>query len=300
MVVFSSDQFRFTLPVWHRFPLEKYERLRQRVVREGIVRPDEVVTPQAATDEQLSFAHEISYLRAVQEGTLSEAEVREIGFPWSVELVERSRRSCGGTIEACRVAVERGIAVNLAGGTHHARSSKGAGYCIFNDAVVAARTMQRQGLVGRVLVVDCDVHQGDGTASICEGDDSIYTYSIHAARNYPLRKVSGDLDVALEDGTGDAAYLAALTESLDRAIREARADLVVYLAGADPFEHDRLGRLKLTKSGLIERDRLVFERCRSLGMPIAVAMAGGYAQDIEDTIEIQANTVRLASLFARS
>ena len=299
MKVFASDQFGLPLPSWHTFPLAKYAMLRRRVVEGGLVAADDVVTPRAATDEELLRVHDADYLRRVVEGALSADEVRGIGLPWSPELVERSRRSCGATIEACRAAVAEGIAVNLAGGTHHAHASHGAGYCVFNDAAVAARALQAEGLARRVVVLDCDVHQGDGTASIFDGDPSVFTFSIHGDRNYPEDKPPGDLDVAMADGAGDDDYLDALDRGARLALARAGADLAIYLAGADPFEGDRLGRLKVSKAGLAVRDRLVFGLCRAAGLPVAVAMAGGYARDIGDTVDIQFQTVREAVAMAR-
>jgi acetoin utilization deacetylase AcuC-like enzyme len=234
------------------------------------------------------------------EGDLSEAEVREIGFPWSPGLVERSRRSSGATIEACRAALSgpARIGVNLAGGTHHASAGKGAGYCMFNDSAVAARAMRAEGRADRVMVVDCDVHHGDGTASIFAGDESVFTFSIHGARNYPLRKPPSDLDVPLPDGVGDEEYLGALAAGLDEALGRFRPDLAIYLAGADPFEGDALGRLKVTKAGLEARDRMVLGRLRGEGLPVAVSMAGGYSKLVEDIVEIHATTVAVARELA--
>lgn len=294
MNVYYTDHFVLPLPDWHRFPMAKYARLRARVVEAGLVAPGALIVPEAATDEQILRAHDAGYLRRVVEGTLDDTEVRDLGFPWSPGLVERSRRSSGATVAACRAALRDGAAVNLAGGTHHAFRDRCGGYCVFNDAAIAARAVQAEGLARRVAVIDADVHQGDGTASILAGDPTVFTFSIHGANNYPLRKQASDLDVELADGADDAAYLQALERGLDVAIGRARADLAIYLAGADPFVGDRLGRLALTKAGLAERDRLVFGRCRAAGIPVAVAMAGGYARDVQDTIDIHFETVRQA------
>jgi acetoin utilization deacetylase AcuC-like enzyme len=210
-------------------------------------------------------------------------------------MVERSRRSAGATVEACRAALGGGLGVNLAGGTHHAFADHGAGYCVFNDSAVAARAMQAEGRARRVAVIDCDVHQGDGTAAILRGDDTVFTFSIHGAGNFPFRKQRSDLDLELPDGTGDDAYLDALEAGVRQALEAARPDLAIYLAGADPYFDDRLGRLALTKGGLAERDRVVFHYTRRAGLPLAISMAGGYARRIEDTVDIHFQTVSAAS-----
>jgi acetoin utilization deacetylase AcuC-like enzyme len=295
MKVFSTDQFVLPLPAGHRFPMPKYALLRQRVAASGLVAPADLRGPHPATDEEILRVHDAGYLRRVQHGGLTAAEVRRIGFPWSPALVERSRRSSGATIEACRVALGEGVAVNLAGGTHHAFRDHGEGYCVFNDSAIAARAMQAEGRARRVVVLDCDVHQGNGTAVIFRDDPTVFTFSIHGARNFPLRKEQSDLDVELEDGTGDAAFLERLEAGVRRALAQARADLAVYLAGADPFAGDRLGRLAVSKDGLARRDRLVLGLCRSAGIPVAVTMAGGYAADVADTVDIHFQTVRIAA-----
>lgn len=295
MRVWYTDQFVLPLPDGHRFPMSKYARLRERVVASSLIAPGDLCVPHAATDEELLRAHTPDYVRRVQEGRLTEAELRRIGFPWTPEMVERSRRSSGATIEACRAALADGRAVNLAGGTHHAFADAGEGFCVFNDSAVAARAMQAEGQVRRVVVLDCDVHQGNGTAAILRGDPTVFTFSIHGARNFPLRKEESDLDVALPDGTGDADYLAALESGLRRALDRSQPDLAIYLAGADPFAGDRFGRMALTKAGLAARDRLVFEVCRAASLPVAVTMAGGYARDVADVVDIHFETVRLAA-----
>ncbi len=291
MKAFSCDRFKVPLPGWHRFPMIKYARLRDRVETSGLVKADDLLIPQAATDEELLLAHDAEYVKKVVSGTLSQDEIRVLGFPWTGSLVERSRRSVGATIEACRLAFDDGIAVNLAGGTHHAYRDHGAGFCVFNDSAVAARVIQEEGKAQRVVIVDCDVHQGDGTASIFAEDPTVFTFSIHGALNYPLQKQSSDLDVELEDGAQDDAYLEALERGVKLAIERAKADLAIYLAGADPFIYDQLGRLRVTKLGLAARDRLVLGVCRAAGLPIAVTMAGGYAEDVNDTVDIHYQTV---------
>lgn len=280
--------------------MAKYARLHERVAAMAPALGIRLEEPPAASDDDLLRAHEPGYVRAMAEGSADATMMRRIGFPWSAAMVERSRRSSGGTIMALRAALGgEGVAVNLAGGTHHAGPARGGGYCVFNDAAVAARHVQAHGLARRVLVVDLDVHQGNGTAEICAGDESIFTFSMHAARNYPAVKPCSDLDVALPDGTGDAAYLDALAVHLPQAIGRARADAVVYLAGADPFQGDRLGYLALSKPGLAERDRQVLDACRRHGLPVAVCMAGGYAPDVEDIVDIHEATVRQAAAHWR-
>lgn len=280
--------------------MDKYGRLRQRVAAEL---PELVLeVPEPASDEDLVRAHDPAYVERVVRGELDRQDQRRIGFPWSPELVERSRRSVGGTIAACEAALDgavdpvpgRRVAVNLAGGTHHAFADRGGGFCVFNDAAVAARRLRALGRVSRVLVVDLDVHQGDGTASIFEHDPTVFTLSLHGRRNYPFRKQRSDLDVELEDGTDDATYLGLLDTALDRAFGVSGADLVIYLAGADPYVGDRLGRLGLSKEGLASRDRAVLDRCRAEGLPVAVVMAGGYAEAIDDIVDIHFRTVCLA------
>ena len=299
MHTFYSDHLTFPLPRGHRFPVSKWSLLRQRIVAEGTVAPEHLHASPPATDAQLLLAHSHNYVARVAGGQLSEREVRRIGLPWSPQLVERARRSTGGTIAACRAALRDGIAVNLAGGTHHASRDQGQGYCVFNDSIVAIRVMQAEGLIRRAVVIDCDVHQGNGTASLAAGDPSIYTFSIHCESNFPLHKTPGDLDIDLPDGTGDEAYLQALEEGLDRSLQEADACLAIYLAGADPWHGDRLGRLALTKEGLARRDRLVLTRCRRQDLPAAIVMAGGYGP-VDDTASIHLETVRIAAQLAKT
>ncbi len=295
MNIFYSDTFVLPLPQGHRFPMQKYAMLRERVEHANLVRPDNLRLPPAATDQELLRAHTAGYLQRTQAGMLTPAEIRRIGFPWSPGMVERSRRSSGATIEACRAALTDGVAVNLAGGTHHACSDHGEGFCVFNDSAVAARAMQAEGRAARIVIVDCDVHQGNGTAEITHGDPTIFTLSLHGEKNFPFRKAPGDLDIGLDDATDDDTYLFMLERGLHHAIERARPDLAIYLAGADPFHDDKLGRLALTKAGLAKRDRLVFETLREAGIPFAIVMAGGYARDIADTVDIHFQTVQRAA-----
>ena len=301
MKAYYCHHFVLPLPAGHRFPMAKYARLHERVAAMAPALGIELVEPAAASEADLLRVHAQGYVRAMLEGGADPGLMRRIGFPWSPAMVERSRRSSGGTIGALRAALAGdGVAANLAGGTHHAGHARGGGYCVFNDAVIAARHAQAHGLLRRVLVVDLDVHQGDGTAELCAADPSLFTFSMHSARNYPAVKPASDLDVPLPDGTGDADYLDALATHLPLAIARARADAVVYLAGADPYAGDRLGHLSLSKAGLAERDRQVFAACRAQGLPVAVCMAGGYAPEVEDIVDIHAATVRLAAGFANA
>jgi acetoin utilization deacetylase AcuC-like enzyme len=300
MKAFYCHHFVLPLPDGHAFPMAKYARLHERIAAAAPGLGITLHEPAAAGDDDLARAHDPAYVAAMSAGNVEPAAMRRIGFPWSAAMVERSRRSSGGTIAALRGALAGdGVAVNLAGGTHHAGRARGGGYCVFNDAVVAARHVQHHGLARRVLVVDLDVHHGDGTAELCAGDPTLFAFSMHSARAYPALKPASDLDVALPDGTGDAAYLDALAAHLPEAVARARPDAVVYLAGADPYVGDRLGPLALTKPGLAERDRQVFDACRRHGLPVAVCMAGGYAPAVDDIVDIHEATVRLAAAHWR-
>jgi acetoin utilization deacetylase AcuC-like enzyme len=290
---FYSDHFVLPLPAGHRFPMEKYRLLRESAAAAHPCMVFEEAP--AASDGVLALAHHPAYIRAVKSGELSALQQRQIGFPWSEQMVERSRRSAGATIAACRAALIDGVAVNLAGGTHHAYADHGAGFCIFNDAAIAARLMQAERRVSRVAVVDLDVHQGNGTASILALDDTVVTLSVHGAPNYPFEKVASDLDVALPDGTGDAVYLAALEQALAAMFSRFTPQLIIYLAGADPHEGDRLGRLKLSMAGLAARDRMVLGAAAQRGLPVAVAMAGGYGRNIADTVAVHLQTITMAA-----
>ena len=295
MKIYHSDQFLFPLPEGHRFPLKKYALLRAAIVDADLIPPGELIVPEPVSDEEILRVHSEEYLYRVVDGQLSAREIRRIGLPWSPELVARARRSAGGPVAACRAALLDGLAINLAGGTHHAFRDWGQGYCLFNDAIIAIRAMQAEGRVQRAVVLDCDVHQGNGTAALAQDDPSIFTFSIHNEQNFPLRKEHSDLDIGLADGTGDESYLAALVEGVPRALALAEADLALYLAGADAYEGDLLGRLALTKAGLAARNRLVLSLCREAGLPVAVLMAGGYGRRVADTVAIHLETVRAAA-----
>ena len=272
--------------------MAKYSGLRTRLLDDGIVPVSSLFEAPQVSWEDLRLVHTAAYLEAIEAGTLPRDAQRRIGFPWSPQMVERARRSVGATIAAARSAIEEGCGANLAGGTHHAFADRGEGYCVFNDVAVATRVLQRDETAHRVAIVDCDVHQGNGTAAIFAGDPNVFTFSIHGAKNYPFRKEASDLDVELDDGTGDELYLARLTHSLDDVVLKQQPDVVFYLAGADPYEGDRLGRLKLTINGLRRRDELVLGRCRAAGLPVVVTMSGGYARDVSDIVTIHANTIR--------
>ena len=295
LTVWSSSRYTFPLPDGHRFPVAKYAMLRDAVIAQGIVRVDHVLDPPRVSDEALMLVHTPEYVRRFREGALDAAELRRLGFPWSPGLVERSYRAVGGTVAATRHALEHGLAMNLAGGTHHAFPDHGEGFCVFNDVAVAVRLLRRGGLVRRVAVVDLDVHQGNGTHAIFAGDPDVHTFSMHGGRNYPFHKVAGTLDVELPDGTGDDVYLEQLCGALPRVLAASSPDLVVYIAGADPHEGDRLGRLALTFDGLARRDAFVLDSCREVGIPVAIAIGGGYGRRIEDTVAAHAQTARIAA-----
>jgi acetoin utilization deacetylase AcuC-like enzyme len=288
---YYCDHFVLPLPERHRFPMEKYRMLREAVALHSLV---ELEVPEAASQVDLERVHTADYLSNVISGTLSRDEIRRIGFPWSPELVERSRRSVGGTLAASRAALTDGVSVNLAGGTHHAFAGHGEGFCVFNDVAVAVRAHQVSGAAARFAVLDLDVHQGNGTASIFSGDDTVFTLSVHGENNFPFRKERSDLDIELPDASGDDRYLDAVERGLKGALSQGPA-LAFYIAGADPYEHDRLGRLAVTKEGLAARDRMVLDQCDSAGAAVAIVMSGGYASEIQDTVEIHEETVRAAA-----
>jgi len=309
---FYADHFVLPLPAGHRFPMPKYKLLRERLV--GELPEVRLGQAPAASDGELALVHTPAYIEAIAQGTLPAPAQREIGFPWSPAMAERARRSAGATLMAARMALglapgarPEGIAANLAGGTHHAYAGKGGGFCVFNDSAVAARLMQaewarRHRQVRRplqVAVIDLDVHQGNGTASIFAGDASVFTLSLHGEKNFPFRKEASDLDVELPDGCLDAPYLQALEHALDELDRRFEPGLVLFLAGADPYEGDRLGRLSLSFDGLEARDRRVFDWAWQRRIPLAFSMAGGYGNNIDDTVQVQVNTYRVALEYWR-
>ena len=269
--------------------------LREQVLAAGIVSRDELHDPPRVSRDDLLLAHDADWVDRFTAGELTPAEVRRLGFPWSPALVERSYRAVGGTCAAAAAALEHGMAGNLAGGTHHAFAGHGEGFCVFNDVAVAVHRLLRDGRIARATIVDLDVHQGNGTHAIFAGDERVFTFSMHGERNYPFARVPGSLDIELPDGTGDDDYLDALAAALPRALASSRPDLVVYLAGADPHERDRLGRLRLTADGLARRDSYVLESCREVGIPVAITIAGGYGADIAETVAIHVRTMRIAA-----
>jgi acetoin utilization deacetylase AcuC-like enzyme len=295
----THDRHDFPLPTGHKFPLPKYRLLRERIVAEGVTTAGAVHESQPAPWSVLGAVHEEQYLERVRDGRLSDREQRVLGLPWSAELVERGRRSTQGTLEAARDALVFGHGMNLGGGTHHAGRASGRGYCLFNDLAVAITALRGERTLGRVAIVDCDVHQGDGTAELLQPDPDVFTLSLHGGANYPFRRATSDLDVELASGLGDDDYLAALAGALDAVgLWDDAPELVFYLAGADPWEGDRLGRLSLTKAGLAARDAVVMDRAESWGASICVVLAGGYAPDVRDTVDINLATAR--ALVARA
>jgi acetoin utilization deacetylase AcuC-like enzyme len=297
--IYYSDHFVLPLPQGHRFPMQKYKMLRDEVLTLNDVHLEEA--PLASIDDLL-LVHDSSYIERVIHGQLNTSEQREIGFPWSEQMVIRSRRSAGATIAACMAACINGVSVNLAGGTHHAYADKGSGFCVFNDAAIAAKKFQlefsrQRHQIYPVLIIDLDVHQGNGTASILQDDESVFTFSMHGEKNFPFRKESSDLDIGLADGCEDTEYLAALERGLQIVANQIQPELVIYLAGADPYHGDRLGRLNLSQEGLGLRDETVLQWCFTRKIPIAIAMAGGYGNPIEETVAIHAQTIRKAIAY---
>jgi acetoin utilization deacetylase AcuC-like enzyme len=295
MDLWSHDRFTFPLPATHNFPLAKYPRLRARLEADGIARPDEIHECEPVPWDWIEAVQEPALVRRLREGALSVREQRGLGLPWSPSLVERARRTTAGTVAAAHRSLARGVGMNLGGGTHHAGYDFARGYCLFNDVAVALARVRADGSARRALVVDCDVHQGDGTAQALAADREAFTLSLHGARNYPFQRIASDLDVDLPTGTGDREYLRALDEALDAALPTARPDIAFYLAGADPFAGDRLGRLALSKRGLRARDELVVERLRTAGAAVVVVLAGGYARDVGDTVDINAATAAVVA-----
>ena len=292
MRVFYSPRYYADIGQTHIFPIRKFEMVRDQLLREGTLRPDDLLEPEPASVEQVKLVHTDDYVTRLRDGTLSTKEIRRLGLPWSQSLVTRSFFAVGGTIAAARTAIELGCGSNLAGGTHHSFADRGEGYCVLNDVAVAIRTLRHELFINRAAIIDCDVHQGNGTATIFSGDPLTFTFSMHGANNYPLFKVRSNLDVELADGTSDEEYLGTLAQSLPIVLKT-KPDIVFYLAGADPYVNDKLGRLALSIEGLRERDAMVLHRCYEHEIPVVTVMSGGYGKDINDTIEIHCNTIRM-------
>jgi acetoin utilization deacetylase AcuC-like enzyme len=292
--VYYTDTFPIPLPENHSFPKDKYYLLRMQISERLGDQLIDLQVPEPASKEAILRAHDPEYIRRLFEGELTAKEIRRVGLPWSPQIVKRTLYSVEATIAACRAAISEWVAVNLGGGTHHAFHDRGQGFCWLNDSVISSRAMQAEGRAENILIVDCDVHQGDGTAAITRDDPSIFTFSIHGKNNFPYHKETSDLDIELEDGTDDRTYLDSLENGLTASLRRFKADLVIYLAGADPYRKDRYGRLSLTKAGLAQRDRLVLGRLKENGLPVAVTMAGGYAPEIQDVVDIHFRTIEIA------
>lgn len=289
--LFYSPYYYADIGEGHVFPIRKFELVKDVLLAESTLHHHEIIEPPPAKVEDLHLVHTEDYISRLVEGTLTAKEIRKLGLHWSQSLVRRSFHAISGTIEAAKIAVENGISSNLAGGTHHAFPDRGEGFCVLNDVAVAIRVLQREKLAEKFLIVDCDVHQGNGTAFIFKNDPSVFTFSMHGAKNYPLHKENSTLDIELPDKTGDVEFLETLEQALPRVILH-QPDIIFYLGGADPFEKDKLGRLSLTKEGLMKRDEMVLQFAKEHHTPIVTTMSGGYALDINDTVDIHANTIR--------
>lgn len=299
MYALYSDRYVIDLPPTHSFPIRKYRLIRERLLSEGTLGPNDLLEATLAAQEDICRVHTTEYWAQLSTGTLPAEAVRRLGLPWSEALVARSRASVQGTLSAARIAIRELVGINLAGGTHHAFADHGEGYCVLNDIAIAIRALQHDAWMQRMAIIDCDVHQGNGTAAIFADEPDVFTFSIHGANNYPLRKIPGSLDIELPDGTGDDDYLRALEPAVGRILAEFQPGLIFYIAGADPHERDRLGRLRLSHPGLRRRDEFVLGACRDAGVPVAITLGGGYGQSIDDTVEAHCNTVRVArALFA--
>lgn len=286
--------YKYQLPPGHRFPMEKYELLPQQLLHEGTCKAENFFEPEILSEENILAVHTKEYFKSLLNLTLDKSAARKIGFPLSETLVKRGRIISQGTIDCCEYALKYGIAMNIAGGTHHSYADHGEGFCLFNDQAIAAKYLLKKGLANRILIVDLDVHQGNGTAKIFENEDSIFTFSMHGAGNYPFKKEKSNLDIAVPDGSGDEVYLKILKETLPKLISEQKPDFIFYLSGVDILETDKLGRLNCTVEGCKERDRFVLQICKDLNIPVEVSMGGGYSPGIKAIIEAHANTFRLA------
>jgi len=282
------------LPEGHRFPMLKYELIPEQLLHEGLIKSENLFSPEMLEEEIILLTHEENYWHQLRDLTLPAKEQRRTGFPLSAKLVEREIRIARGTIDGCHYAKEFGVAFNVAGGTHHAGTNWGEGFCLLNDQAIAANYLLDKNLASSILIIDLDVHQGNGTAQIFENNPAVFTFSIHGANNFPFRKEKSDLDLALPDGTGDEEYLALLKDTLPRLISQQKTDFIFYLAGVDVLASDKLGKMALTKTGCKNRDRFVFEQCLAHKIPVQVSMGGGYSPDIKDIVEAHCNTFRVA------
>lgn len=289
-----SPIYQYQLPEGHRFPMIKYELLPEQLIYEGTITSSNLFHPEPLTESSILLTHEASYWTKLKELNLTPKEIRRIGFPLSEELVIRGTHISNGTLQCAKFAFEHGVAMNIAGGTHHSFTDHGEGFCLLNDIAIAANELLRQGLAKKILVVDLDVHQGNGTAQIFRKEDRVFTFSMHGAKNYPTRKENSDLDIGLPDKTEDALYLKTLRNTLPRLIDEVQPDFVFYLSGVDVLASDKLGRLSMSRAGCKERDRVVFQYCQQNQLPVAVSMGGGYSEKIADIVEAHANTFRVA------
>ncbi len=298
MRLIYSDQYDLNLGN-HVFPSVKYRLTKEKLLSDGVVRPEDIVEPKPVSDADVALVHHREYIRKLKTGTLSYLEILRLEIPFSPALVRAVWLCAGGSTLTGRLALEDDVAVNLGGGFHHAFPDHGEGFCVLHDVAIAIRCLQKEKTIAQAMTVDCDVHHGNGTAAIFGGDPTVFTFSIHQENNYPYPKPPSNLDINLEDSVEDDEYLAALEESLDKILAEFRPDVIFYLAGADPYREDQLGGLKLSLEGLEKRDRLVFEKAKGEKIPVAVTLAGGYARKLEDTITIHSNTIRTAKEFAK-
>ncbi len=298
MKIIYSDEYDLNLGD-HVFPSIKYRLIKEKLLRDGIAKPEDILAPSPASEDEIALVHDRDYIRKLQTGNLSYLEILRMEIPYSPELVRAVWLSAGGSILAGRLALQDGTCANIGGGFHHAYPDHGEGFCVLHDVAIAIRTLQKEKTIERAMTVDVDVHQGNGTAAIFTSDPSVFTLSIHQASNYPYPKPPSTLDINLEDGTGDEEYLLELGKGLDKALSAFHPNIILYVAGADPYHEDQLGGLKLSLEGLEKRDRLVFEKARSRKIPVAVTLAGGYARKVEDTVAIHASTLRIARDFAR-
>ncbi|MEJ2008248.1 MAG: histone deacetylase [Acidobacteriota bacterium] len=299
MKVVYSDQYDLNLGN-HVFPSAKYRLIKEKLLQEDVIKPEDIVEPAPATDDDVALVHDRNYIWKLKNAKLSHVEILRMEVPYSDELVKAVWLSAGGSILAGRLALEAGVGINIGGGFHHAFPDHGEGFCVLHDVAIAIRHLQKNKLVDRAMTFDCDVHQGNGTAAIFGGDETVYTVSLHQENNYPYPKPPSDLDVNLHNGVQDTEYLAVLEESLDKSLAEFDPQVIFYLAGADPYREDQLGGLRLTLQGLEFRDRMVFAKARARNIPVVVTFAGGYARHVADTVRIHSTTVRVATEFVNS